>query len=497
MLLNSIDYLIFYPIVLLIYFCIPCKKRYIWLLISSYIFYAHWDTRYVLWIGISTISTYICGRFIEKVGNKCIGKGKDIVLKLVLLITLIINLGLLLWFKYFGFFGGIFENILEIFRIDIKVSEFNLFLPVGISYYTFQVIGYTIDIYRGKIKAEKNILKYALYVSFFPKILSGPIEKSTNFLRQIEEPSRFDVDRVREGMLTLLYGLFMKVVAADNIAIVVDQVYANSSNEHGMVLMLATILFAFQIYFDFQGYTFLAIGSAKILGYDLIANFNAPYWALNVREFWQRWHISLTSWFREYIYFSLGGSRKGSFCKYINTMIVFLLSGLWHGAGWKYIVWGGINGLYLVLYDAFIQLKSNEKCKFSLVVSDKANRLIARIMTFVAIDIAWVFFRADSFGTAVSILVKMVSNFNLFYVSSEEFWLIFENVRIFLIIVLSIVMLMFLDYCKYREVDIYGRLRQQNVLVRWMIYFAFIFAILLCGNYGNAYEQTQFIYFQF
>lgn len=490
MFFNSIDYLIFFPIVFLIYFLFPAKQRYVWLLVASYYFYFCWNPVHVCLLFAITGITYIGGLLLEKSKN-------DIRKKLLLIICVLSSLGTLFVFKYSGF---VIDNLNKIMNWNVSTDSllgFDIMLPVGISYYTFQVVGYIVDIYRGNIQAEKNFLKYSLYVSFFPKMVSGPIERSKNLLQQLQKPVYFNEENVRIGLLTMAYGLVLKVVAADNIAAVINPVLGNYQEAHGIVIMAAVILFGFQIYFDFQGYTLLALGSAKVLGYDMLENFNSPYWAGSVREFWQRWHISLTSWFREYLYIPLGGNRKGKIRKHFNTMIVFLVSGLWHGAGWNFIVWGGLNGLYLVLQD----ITSNVRKKIYAVLKIDQNSLIwkglTRIVTFALIDIAWLFFKAGTIDDAILMLKIMVVDFNPLYLLSDGFFSMFGSTRNFAVICLLIIIIMLLDYFKYKKIDLKSMVFNQKTIVRWMIYISIILCILLIGNYGGEYEQTQFIYFQF
>ncbi len=293
----------------------------------------------------------------------------------------------------------------------LNIPAFDILLPVGISFYTFQALGYTIDVYRGDIYAEKNILKYALFVSFFPQLVAGPIERSKNLLKQINRPVLFNIENVRYGLFTMAYGLFLKLVMADRIAIIIDPILENYESYHGMIIAMCIVLFAFQIYCDFHGYTQIAIGSAKVLGYDLQENFNSPYLAINIKDFWRRWHISLTTWFTDYIYIPLGGNRKGKARKYINTIFVFLCSGLWHGASWAYVTWGGVNGLYLVIYDLFKPYAT--KINQYLKINTKALlwRISGGLFTFLLVDYTWLYFRAKGIHAALRIQLKIIEDF--------------------------------------------------------------------------------------
>lgn len=358
MVFNSIDFLIFFPIVLMVYFIIPQKIRYIWLLVTSYYFYMCWNAKYALLMLFSTVATYISGLLIERIKQGRYDARKKIFLKKsVVAGCFIINLAILFWFKYVNFFIDIVVKGFSLFRIDVTPPAFDIILPVGISFYTFQALSYTMDVYRGEIYAEKNILRYALFVSFFPQLVAGPIERSKNLLTQLSVPRKVNFNDFVEGFLLILWGLFLKIVIADRTAVFVDKVYAEYNTYTGCFLIVATVLFAVQIYCDFYGYSTIAVGTAKMLGVQLMENFDAPYLSTSVAEFWRRWHISLTSWFKDYLYIPLGGSRKGKLRKYINKMIVFLVSGLWHGAQFSYVFWGGLNGFYQILGEVLMPIR--------------------------------------------------------------------------------------------------------------------------------------------
>ena len=343
MLFNSYEFLIFFPIVTLIYFLIPHKVRYIWLLITSYYFYMCWNVKYALILLLSTFITYISGLLIEEANEI---KSKKISIKwknIFMFFCFIINLLILFLFKYFDFAVENINIILSNLGMKVLKPSFDVVLPVGISFYIFQALSYTVDVYRKDVQAEKNFFKYALFVSFFPQLVAGPIERSKNLLKQIHERHYFNAQRVKDGLLLMIWGGFQKIVVADRAAIVVDTIFNNFPKYGGMYIIVGALLFAIQIYCDFAGYSTIAIGVAKVMGFELMENFNAPYFSQSVSEFWRRWHISLSSWFRDYLYIPLGGNRKGKLRKYINLMIVFLVSGLWHGAEWSFVVWGALN----------------------------------------------------------------------------------------------------------------------------------------------------------
>lgn len=327
---NSPNFLIFFPIVALIYFLIVPRFRWIWLLVSSYYFYMCWNPKYAIVIVFSTIVTYITGLLIHK-SNSIINKKKSIFYKnFFLLSCLLINLGILFLFKYYNFFSSIVIRLGTSLDLTINLPTFDYMLPVGISYYTFQVISYLMDVYRNDIEPEKNLGKYALFVSFFPSIVAGPIEKAKHMIPQYNSVHKFEYDRVKNGLLQMLWGYFKKAIIADRIAFLVNTVFNDPSKYLGYQIVIATLMFTIQIYCDFSGYSDIAIGCAKVMGFSLTTNFKEPYFATSIKDFWKKWHISLTSWFRDYLYIPLGGNRKGKFRTQLNVMIVFLVSGLWH-----------------------------------------------------------------------------------------------------------------------------------------------------------------------
>lgn len=398
MLFNSLNFLIFFPLVVVLYYIIPVKFRYIWLLLSSYYFYMCWNLQYVLLLLTSTVVTYISGIIIARVKRSDIeGKKKVCQMKWCVAISFVINLGILAWFKYFNFF---FENIQKVFSvIDITITEpaFDIILPVGISFYTFQALSYTMDVYRGDVYAEKNFFKYALFVSFFPQLVAGPIERSKNLLKQVNVPQKFDYEKCRDGFLLMLWGFFMKLVISDRAAILVNTVYGNIDKYSGLYFVVATILFSFQIYCDFAGYSTIAMGAAKILGYELMENFECPYFSQSVSEFWRRWHISLSSWFRDYLYIPLGGNKKGKRRKWVNLMVVFLTSGLWHGAQWSFVAWGGLNGLFQIIGEWLKPIRDFLNKLFRMDRASLSHKLFKVVFTFGLINFTWIFLEQIDF----------------------------------------------------------------------------------------------------
>lgn len=497
MVFNSVDFLIFFPVVFMVYFLFPKKVRYIWLLVASYYFYMCWNPKYIILLLFSTVVTYISGIVMDYC-EKRVSDGKKVVYKkLCVASSCILNLVVLFFFKYYNFAIENVAVILKRFNIQMTVPTFDILLPVGISFYIFQAISYTLDVYRNEIKAEKNFLKYALFVSFFPQLVAGPIERSKNLLKQINIPTTLNISNVKTGLLIMSYGLFMKVVVADNIALIVDRVFANYRNENGMILMGATILFAFQIYCDFAGYSELAIGSAKVLGFSLSKNFDTPYLAMNIKDFWRRWHISLTSWFRDYLYIPLGGNRKGKIRKYLNNMIIFLASGIWHGAAWHYIFWGGLNGLYIVIQDITEQIRMRVYEKLNIKREMFAWKIFSVLVTFMLVDISWLFFRAGNMKQGIEILYKIVEDFRITYFISDAYLGMFGSTKMFMIITVSLGIVLVIDILKYRGINVIEKIYKQQCVTRYIIYFSIVMMIIIWGAYGLEYEQAQFIYFQF
>ena len=498
MLFNSIDFLIFLPIVLVIYYIIPMKYKHIWLLISSYYFYMCWNAKYVLLIFVSTVITYLSGILIDKVEKTWpdvndIGKYK----KLILALSFVSNLGILFYFKYINFTLDIVTRILSKVNISMNVPVFDVILPVGISFYTFQALSYSVDVYRGEVAPEHDFFRYALFVSFFPQLVAGPIERSKNLLTQLREPRKFDFGYAFDGILLMLWGFFLKIVLADRIAIFVDTVYGDCEHYQGIYLIVATVLFAVQIYCDFSGYSSIAMGTAKLLGIELMDNFNAPYLSTSVADFWRRWHISLTSWFKDYLYIPLGGSKKGILRKYLNKMIVFMLSGLWHGAQLTFVVWGAINGLYQVIGEILMPIREKVSDALGVNRDSEGFCVLRAIVTFAMIDFTWIFFRADSLGRAVYI-IKSIFN-------TENIWTLFDgslyncglDEKNFRFMLIAVIVLLVADFLKRKGIMVREIILRQDGYIKCLVVSFSILLIMVFGKYGPAYDAVNFIYFQF
>lgn len=394
---------------MLVYFILPRRVKQYWLLIVSYYFYTCWNAKFIILILFSTIVTFIGGLLIERIKHKGYDPKREKRRKnFVVAASFSLSLGILFYFKYINFAFMLIAKAFSYIHVSLNVPQFDIILPVGISFYTFQALSYIIDVYRDEIYAEKNFFRYALFVSFFPQLVAGPIERSKNLLKQLVEPKSFVFERARDGFLLMLWGFFLKIVLADRIAIFVDTVYGDVTIYAGYYVIVATLLFAVQIYCDFAGYSVIAMGTAKILGITLMENFDAPYLSTSVADFWRKWHISLTSWFKDYLYIPLGGSRGGKVRTHINKMIVFLVSGLWHGASMSFVIWGTMNGLYQVIGELLLPIRDRIVNVLNLNRQSLGHKLIQMIGTFALVDFSWIFFRAGSTTYAITIIKSML-----------------------------------------------------------------------------------------
>lgn len=500
MLFNSIDFLIFFPIVAIVYFLIPRKVKYIWLLFASYYFYMCWNAKYALLIATSTIITYLAGIFIEKVKKTSLKKW-------IVALSFVSNLSILFLFKYFNFMMDTLNKVLTRVHINPLSVSLDLLLPVGISFYTFQALGYTIDVYRGNIKAEKNPLMYALFVSFFPQLVAGPIERSGNLLNQLrsiavkkEGEGYFtcNINNISSGFTMMIWGLFMKMVIADRIAIYVDSVYSSLYKMGTVETVLAAIGFSIQIYCDFAGYSSIAIGAARVMNFNLMENFNTPYFATSISDFWKRWHISLSTWFRDYLYIPLGGNRKGRFRQYLNLMITFLVSGLWHGASWHFVIWGGIHGFYQII--GHITKPAREKlCKLFKVNTEVFSfRFGQMLITFCLTSFAWIFFKAGSINQVKEFLSRMFGNFNPWVLFDDSLYLNGLDIKESNILIVAVLVLLVVDLVRYKKKeDIGAVLLKQNLWFRWAVLILLIVAVIVFGEYGINFDSQKFIYFDF
>lgn len=478
MLFNSFSFLIFFPTICLLYFSLPHRFRWALLLAASYFFYMNWIPIYALLLLSSTIITYTCAIFIERATAQ---ERK----KVFLIISLILNFGILFFFKYFNFINESIFSLLSQFHLRWEIPNLKLLLPVGISFYTFQAVGYSVDVYRGHLKAEKHFGIYALFVSFFPQLVAGPIERARNLLPQFYDKHYFDNSRAVKGLKLMLWGFFMKLVVADRLALYVDSVYNNVEHHNGASLLVGTFFFTFQIYGDFAGYSYIAIGSAKIMGFNLMTNFNHPYLASSIKEFWSRWHISLSTWFQDYVYISLGGNRV-SFARWqFNLLITFLISGIWHGANWTFVLWGALHGLFLNLSNTIKRFfPTFANILFLRNVDPGISKVIGIISNFLLVYITWIFFRANSITDAFTILGKLTSLGGLPYMGGSGSYMFYAFLGIFLLMTVEIVR----EY--FPRISLF---EHNKIEVRYSSYAFLVLLILMVG----VFDGGQFIYFQF
>ncbi|WP_299114701.1 MBOAT family protein [uncultured Winogradskyella sp.] len=481
MLFNSIDFAIFLPVVFVLYWFVfknKLKLQNLFILGASYFFYASWDWRFLSLIVFSTLIDYSVGVYLAK-ENKAYKR------KLLLYVSLLSNVGILVFFKYYNFFLDNFIEVFSFFGRNISPKSLNLILPVGISFYTFQTLSYTIDVYRKKLEPTKDIIAFSAFVSFFPQLVAGPIERATNLLPQFYKNRTFNYQQATDGLRQILWGLFKKVVIADNCAEYVNQIFNNTSEYSGSTLALGAVLFSFQIYGDFSGYSDIAIGTSRLFGFNLMQNFAFPYFSRDIAEFWRRWHISLSTWFRDYVYIPLGGSR-GSLIKTIsNVFIIFIVSGFWHGANWTFIIWGVLNALYFLPQ---LILKTNRN-NIEIVAKGKLflslREFFAISITFCLTTLAWVFFRAENFNHAIAYLSSMITN-GASYLDINIYWQ-YKGV-IGLIITLIIIEWFGRDNKHALE----ALVTKLNRPLRYTFYYLIILVIIWYSGKGE-----EFIYFQF
>jgi D-alanyl-lipoteichoic acid acyltransferase DltB (MBOAT superfamily) len=485
MLFNSIDFAIFFPLVFALYWLVSkhLHLRNGFILIASYVFYGWWDWRFLFLIAISSLVDYVVGKYLYK--SKIVSKRKGL-----LLISLIVNLGFLVYFKYANFFIETFVDSFKLFGKDFETTTLNIILPVGISFYTFQTLSYTIDIYRKQLEPTKDALSFFAFVAFFPQLVAGPIERASHLLPQFYKTYKFNYDQVKSGLLLMAFGLFKKMVIADRLAIMVNQVYNNPLDHGGFDLIFATIFFAFQIYCDFSGYSDIAIGLARTMGFDLMKNFDTPYFSKSITEFWRRWHISLSTWFRDYVYIPLGGSRGGKYKTYFNLFIVFLVSGLWHGAAITFVIWGAIHGVIIVLEKALSPMFNRLMSKINFNTKSSGSIIFFTLLTFTIVCIAWVFFRANSFKDAI----YFVTHFLSFDKSQGLGKLGLRMPEVNLAFFSLFALLIFEHF--HRKYNMMAFINRESYLFRYSVYIVIVFIILIFGVYGEG-SVSEFIYFQF
>ncbi len=468
MLFNSFQFVYFFVVVTTLFYVLPHKIRWVLLLFSSCFFYMAFVPVYILILGFTIVIDYLAGLYIEKEnGHKR---------KLYLIISLVANIGVLCVFKYYNFINANVGSLLSNWGYISPLPYLGILLPIGLSFHTFQAMSYTIEVYRGNQPAERNFGIYALYVMFYPQLVAGPIERPQNLLHQFYSKHIFNTSNITAGLKQMLIGFLKKLVIADRVAIYVNTIYGNPHSQSGSSLACATVFFAFQIYCDFSAYSDIAIGAAKVMGFDLMKNFNRPYFATSISQFWRRWHISLSTWFKDYLYIPLGGSRvKNKVLQYRNLLIVFLISGLWHGANWTYVVWGGLNGFLLIIESVF---------KISSKTSGWIITVFKILATFVLICITWVFFRASDVNEAITILKKIVYFEGPFNPGNPKDHFFYGC--------LAIAGLMFFEWINEYKPTLYKYL-PNTFITRCAYYALIVVVILLFGVFGGG----EFIYFQF
>ncbi|BHH84745.1 alginate O-acetyltransferase [Desulforhopalus sp. 52FAK] len=439
-----------------------------------------WKAEYLILIVCSTLVDYFAARRMSTHSDQ---KRR----KKYLYLSLTCNLGILFFYKYFNFLSTSVTETLRGINIYYEAPLFQVLLPVGISFYTFQTLSYTIDVYKGRIPAERHLGIYALYVSFWPQLVAGPIERTKHLLPQFRKRCTFEYARVTEGLRLMLWGLFKKVVIADQFALYVNRVYNHVDDYQGFPLLIATFFFAIQIYCDFSGYTDMARGAAKVMGFDLMENFRQPYFAKSVREFWQRWHISLSTWFRDYVYIPLGGSRQLKWRWYYNLMVTFLLSGLWHGANWTFVVWGALHGMYIVLENITNSFQARIAGAVSPRKKSFSNRLIQSAITMSMVCFAWIFFRANTISDASTIIGKM------FLITPNDPGISVIGAPAFMRAIVLLIILLVVDMTE-RKFSVHTTAAELPLMVRWPIYLVLFWSVIIAGVFG---VQQEFIYFQF
>lgn len=487
MLFNSFSYALFLPIVFIIYWIMPHKIRWIILLMSSYYFYASWGPQYIAIILLTTIVSYAAGLLMDS------RRSSKLYSKTILIISILLCLSLLFFFKYLDFFADNISILLEKMTIPMQPLTLKLALPVGISFYIFQTVSYLTDVYRGEIPAEKDFGIYAVYISFFPKVMQGPIEKGKKLLPQLHAYRSFQYPQASYGLKQMAWGYFKKLVLADGLSVYVNQVYNDLPSYSGFSLILATFFFAIQLYCDFSGYTDIALGSAKLLGINLTQNFKAPYFASSIKDFWGRWHISLSTWLKDYIYIPLGGNRVGKIRHALNILITFLVSGLWHGASWNYVLWGGLHGFYQILEGLFPW-----NSKKSLFQRNKHFHLLLSLITvpctFLLVCFAWIFFRASTIQDAIYVIQNMfigISHLSVYLQNCAlQMGLTFTHL---IYNCLPIILLIVYDFISLKT-DVIALITRQRFFIRWPLYILLLLIILL---FSEKRISTQFIYMQF
>lgn len=481
----SIKFILFLLPMFIVYYIMPAKYRYIWLLMSSYFFYASWNIKYVFVLFFITLISYLSARMMES-GNR----------KICLYAGIAASVFILVVFKFWNFWSC---GLYTIFGISDPRNGgiISITAPIGLSFFVLTSIGYMIDVYRGHFKCEPNLGRYALFLSFFPTILSGPIERSSNLLKQIQGKCEFSYEKTKKGLILIMGGCCLKLLIANRLAVIVNAAFENIYEQTGATMMTAVILYGIQLYTDFAGYTYIALGIGDLFGYSLIENFRQPYFARNIKDFWGRWHISLSSWFKDYIYIPLGGNRKGKKRQYINLMITFGVSGIWHGTGWQFVIWGIIHALYQIIS------KATSSCRITVAHKVKINRecfsyrLLQIIITFGLVDFAWLFFRSESVHAALAICKNILLNFQGANTLCNKLYLMGYDESRFILLLFEMLIFLIIEILHENKISIIHFLNQQNKAFRWIIYMIICMALVIGTIYDYGVDASTFIYTRF
>ncbi|MFV0504027.1 MAG: MBOAT family O-acyltransferase [Lachnospirales bacterium] len=477
MIFNSIEYILFLPIVIILYYTLPYRFRWVLLLLASYIFYMVWNVKYIALIIFSTLLDYIVAILMEK---------KAKYKKKLLCISLLSNLGILFFFKYFNFFADSMFNLVTLFGFERPNFYLNFLLPMGISFYTFQTLSYTIDVYKGERKAERHLGYFALYVTYFPQLVAGPIERSDRLLPVLQRKSKLEFKNITTGLLLMACGFFKKVIIADRLAVVVDNIFSNYTYYTGIYLVIAMVFFTVQIYCDFSGYSLIARGSAKLMGHDLMINFKYPFFSKSIKEFWSRWHISLSTWFRDYVYIPLGGGKKGRLVTYRNILIVFLLSGLWHGASFTFVLWGLLNGIWQIFEDIILRIRKSIKIEGNIIPD-----IIKVVFTFFLTTLFFTIFRATDLNQALYIISYALEN-NFYALFDGSIYTLGLEKMDFIVAIFAVFLLFFVEFFRYDSNKDLIKGDFEKGLVAILLFLI----VIVFGFYGE-YDASSFIYFQF
>jgi alginate O-acetyltransferase complex protein AlgI len=492
MLFNSVEFFIFFPVVTLAFFALPHRFRWFLLLVASCYFYMRFIPVYILILFFTILVDYVAGIVIEKTtGWKR---------KLLLLMSILANIGVLVVFKYFNFLNTNFSTLFELLDWNYPIAPLSIILPIGLSFHTFQSISYTVEVYRRKQEAERHLGIFALYVMFYPQLVAGPIERPQNMLHQYHEERKFSYENVTNGLKLMAWGLFKKVVIADRMAVVANQVFGDPSEFNGIQLIIGTVCFAYQIYCDFSGYSDIAIGAAQVMGYKFMDNFRQPYASRSISEFWKRWHISLSTWFRDYLYIPLGGNRVPQGRWQLNLFITFLVSGLWHGASWTFVIWGGLHGFYLVASLWTQNIRAQFAQKFHPERFPTAIAMLQTIGTFSLVTFAWIFFRAASVQDAFYIAAHLFSGWNATFVNWNDYDFVVSTIsRLgysdkfdWIILFAAVIVLEGVQFLQRRG-SVRSMISTRPAWQRWALYYAILLVTLSFG----IFDRSQFIYFQF